>query len=36
MRRLLEFAPGALTYKSLQAECLALTGKFNDAQLLTK
>lgn len=35
MRRLLEFAPGALTYKSLQAECLALTGKFNDAQLLT-
>jgi len=34
MRRLLEFAPFCVSYKGLQAECLALTGKYADAQLL--
>ncbi|XP_065655341.1 dnaJ homolog subfamily C member 7 isoform X2 [Hydra vulgaris] len=34
MRRLLEFAPYCVGYKCLQAECLALLGKFNDAQVI--
>ena len=36
MRKLLEYAPNCLGYKGLQAECLAMTGKFNDAQMLAK
>lgn len=34
MRKLLEFAPNCLSYKGLQAECLAMNGKYNDAQIL--
>ena len=36
MRRLLEYAPYCVKYKGLQAECLALMGKFNDAQVIAK
>jgi len=34
MRKLLEYAPSCLGYKGLQAECMAMTGKYNDAQIL--
>lgn len=34
MRRLLEYAPNCLSYRGLQAECLALTGKYGDAQII--
>ena len=36
MRRLLEYAPSCLAYKGMRAECLALTGKYGDAQVLAK
>jgi len=34
MRKLIEIAPASLNYKGLQAECLALMGKYGDAQIL--
>uniref|UniRef100_A0A069DN47 DnaJ protein n=1 Tax=Clytia hemisphaerica TaxID=252671 RepID=A0A069DN47_9CNID len=34
MRKLLEYAPSCLGYKGLQAECMAMTGKYSDAQIL--
>jgi len=33
MRRLLEYAPDCLSYKALNAETLALSGKYGDAQI---
>ena len=36
MRKLLEYAPSCLGYKGLQAECMAMTGKYSDAQILAK
>jgi len=34
MRRLLEYAPSCSAYKGMQAECLALSGKYSEAQLI--
>lgn len=34
MRKLVELAPDSANYKGLQAECLALSGKYGDAQLI--
>jgi len=34
MRRLLEYAPDCLSYKALSAESLAMSGKYQDAQIL--